>query len=579
MGSDMGASNQEKTTQYNKQQQQMLVDKKNMEVQSIYDKIEDRAYREIQDRKAEALGQYDRDVKAYEEARNEARADMKTLAETGQDLDLMDENQKAALFKQAGYDPKMGELVYQALKPKTDWKFEVIGNKVIGYGMGPDGQIKTTKADLGFDVPEEYSFQVLPDGTAMMVPKTLDPSRSLDEQIKMIGAQGQYAEPSDPLDAMKKQLEIQKLQAEITGNGALLPTEKDRAAFNQIVGKYNSSPLIKASDRTIVLKNTIDQALSDPSNGSKQLSLVYSYIQALDTYQSAVREGELSLVNSIDSKVGGLQNYVQQIQNGQVVRPEVIMQIADAAEGLRQTISEGASQKEQVFASQARVNGIEDAWNSFRSGFSTNYDEDKMPLTPYSRDLNAPGLHPFIKKYPYKEVAQFVAQYPDATEAEIQELVGFKSAGNASASNVKGYTSTASKLAPISLNATKVPLMYKEGTRPTAYGAASDQCGYYVRNIVNKMGLNYPALGDGLNEKIAAVKKYGTSINNARVGSVIVTKENPTWGHVAYIIGRNAQGFIVSESNFKQSNKISHGRIIPYNSPKIVGVINPTKNV
>jgi surface antigen len=108
-------------------------------------------------------------------------------------------------------------------------------------------------------------------------------------------------------------------------------------------------------------------------------------------------------------------------------------------------------------------------------------------------------------------------------------------------------------------------------------GAKGGQCGVFVRNVAKSFGLTYPALGDALKSKIAAVQKHGTSIANARIGSVLVTKENPTYGHVAWIIGKNAQGFIVAESNFKQSERVSYGRVIPFNSPKLVGVINPTK--
>lgn len=108
-------------------------------------------------------------------------------------------------------------------------------------------------------------------------------------------------------------------------------------------------------------------------------------------------------------------------------------------------------------------------------------------------------------------------------------------------------------------------------------GSKGGQCGVWVRKVATNFGYTYPALGDGLKSKIAAVQKYGTSINNAKPGSVIVTKENPTYGHVAWIIGRNDKGFIVAESNYKRSETVSYGRVIPFNSDKIVGIINPTK--
>jgi hypothetical protein len=152
-------------------------------------------------------------------------------------------------------------------------------------------------------------------------------------------------------------------------------------AFNSLADKQNKSPLIAAADRTIILKNAIEQVRKDPGNASQQLSLVYSYIQALDTYQSAVREGELSLVNSIDSKVGQFQSSIEKIQNGQIVRPEVILQIADSAKNIVDTIQEGADRKRQQFKSQAEVQGLGGVWNQYMTGSTNNSFEDSPAPT------------------------------------------------------------------------------------------------------------------------------------------------------------------------------------------------------
>lgn len=151
-------------------------------------------------------------------------------------------------------------------------------------------------------------------------------------------------------------------------------TSGQQTLLNGIINKYNASPLVAAADRTIVLKNTVDAIRKDPSNGTLQLNLVYSYIQALDTYQSAVREGELGLVNSIDSRVGQLQGEIQKIQNGQVVRPEVAKQIADAATQIIDTINQGAKQKAQSFRSQANIFGLGQVWDAYTGGFNPSYD-------------------------------------------------------------------------------------------------------------------------------------------------------------------------------------------------------------
>lgn len=173
---------------------------------------------------------------------------------------------------------------------------------------------------------------------------------------------------------------------------------------------------------------------------------------------------------------------------------------------------------------------------------------------------------------------QLQQMYPQATPDEINSAFDSQS-GNL----VKGMMEKAELLPYLDPN-TFQPTPTKQGGVSVApivqqsfpAGSVGGQCGDFVRKVANKLGATYPALGDGLKSKIAAVRKYGTSLANAKIGSVIVTRENPTYGHVAYIIGKNSRGWIVGESNYKQSRRVSYGRVIPYNSPSLIGVINPT---
>lgn len=155
--------------------------------------------------------------------------------------------------------------------------------------------------------------------------------------------------------------------------GALGLNSTQASLFNNIVTKYNASPLIAASDRTIVLKNAADAINADPGNATKQLNLVYSYIQALDTYQSAVREGELALAQSLDSRINNLRTEVEKVQSGKVVSANVAREIAGAAKALVDTINQGARQKAQSYQSQAQVMGLGDAWNQYIGGFNPSY--------------------------------------------------------------------------------------------------------------------------------------------------------------------------------------------------------------
>jgi len=132
----------------------------------------------------------------------------------------------------------------------------------------------------------------------------------------------------------------------------------------------------------------------------------------------------------------------------------------------------------------------------------------------------------------------------------------------------------------------KIPLLNMDGSEKTpnipltkAYpqGSTGGQCGVWVRNIVEKQGLTYPRVGDTLSAKMATARKYGVPLSQARTGSVILTNESKDTGHVAYVIGKNAKGFVLGESNYGLNGKVSYGRILPYNSSKIVGVINPSR--
>lgn len=140
---------------------------------------------------------------------------------------------------------------------------------------------------------------------------------------------------------------------------------KEATIFNGLVDKYNKSPLVAAADRTLILRDTIDAIKSDPTNATAQLSLAYGFIQALDTYQSAVKEGELDLINSVDSKVGNLKSATEKVINGQIVRPEVALQIAASAETLVNSIARGAEQKQKTFNAQASINGT-NVGNAFK---------------------------------------------------------------------------------------------------------------------------------------------------------------------------------------------------------------------
>jgi hypothetical protein len=163
------------------------------------------------------------------------------------------------------------------------------------------------------------------------------------------------------------------------------------ATFNQIAGAYERSPLSRAADRTIVLKDAVKAARQDPKNAAQQLTLAYSFIQALDTYQSAVREGELQNLGMLGTRAQQLALEANRvISSGAFLPPAVVTQIADSADQLVKTIEAGRAQKLREFASRARVSGVGDMWNEFVAGFTGT-------AAPPPPDSTTPRPNPFEK--------------------------------------------------------------------------------------------------------------------------------------------------------------------------------------
>lgn len=141
------------------------------------------------------------------------------------------------------------------------------------------------------------------------------------------------------------------------------------ALFNRIAGEYERSPLVRAADRTIVLDDAIKSIEQNPTDPAAQLRLAYSYIQALDTYQSAVREGELGNLGMLGTKLQTWQMQLNKVvSEGAFLPREVAQNIARDAKQLVQTISAGATRKKEDFAKRAAVSGVGEMWTSFAGG-------------------------------------------------------------------------------------------------------------------------------------------------------------------------------------------------------------------
>jgi hypothetical protein len=404
--SDFGQANMAGQRGANDRALKALEDERALKLAEVNTRINQSVKEEVAAKKAEALGNANAYTEYLDKKQGEAKGYLEALAKSGTNLEALGPN-RAKLFQMAGLDESLGELMYNSLLPKAskiDYKAEKAADgKILLYGVDPStGELKQQR--INFDIPEGYEatyvdgVMYFKNGAGDLIPAPMDQSLyTPDYKNYLLSKKEGYTG-----DFNTWQTEDANRKRPVTNNSYIGGTDlntKDRAVFNSLVDKANKSPLIAAADRTIILEKSIKDVKADPNNAAKQLNLSYSYIQALDTYQSAVREGELANLNSIDSKIGGLQGWVQQIQNGQIVRPEVAKQIADAAEQIVATIKQGAKSADQKYAAQAKVNGtaVEQAWNDYRSGFTASYDDaavDESTLTDdqaYELYLKAQG--------------------------------------------------------------------------------------------------------------------------------------------------------------------------------------------
>ena len=154
-------------------------------------------------------------------------------------------------------------------------------------------------------------------------------------------------------------------------------TPKQIITFNQLRGSMERSPLVKAADRTIILDKAVQDIKADPAAPASQLNLAYAYIQGLDTYQSAVREGELGNLGVLGTMWENLGVQMKRVLpkemggEGAFLPPNVALQIADSAERMSQTIRQGAENKKREYGEAARVSNIGPMWQDYMGGVGT----------------------------------------------------------------------------------------------------------------------------------------------------------------------------------------------------------------
>jgi hypothetical protein len=404
IGSDFGQAAQEKTTTYNKQQQQYLVDQQNAQVASVMQSIEDRASAEIQMRKNEALGKYQMDVGEFEKAQQQARGDFELLAKSGTDLNSLNPAQKAALFKQAGYDDTWGDLIFNAMKPKAsqiDYKFEKLAEgQGMFYGTDPvTGELVTKKVSV--DLPPDWQMEIAPDGTVLGYNKN-------SGEVSMLSGQGQFLKPETGLDS--------KAQTRVDG----------------IVKQFDNEPVVRNYNTVAEGYQFAKNIPTNTTNPSDDIGMIYAFAKIMDP-NSVVREGEYATVQKYAQSWAQSFGFKAEriFSNSKFLSSEAI---GNMKATIKQKYDASKQNYENVYNEYGRrvnmVTGTEDG-TDYLTDYGAAFDTGK-PAPPLEQLMSNPQVQQM-----YQELYNSGITDRDVLEQLIDEKLGFKKVGTDTKSGVK----------------------------------------------------------------------------------------------------------------------------------------------
>jgi hypothetical protein len=346
-GSDFAAANTEGVARDNKAAMNALDAERNAKVSAVLLDIEDRASKQYETERTLAQSNAEKKVSLMGQITDKAKENIKSLAASGFKFEKFKADPVyEQLKKEAGMTDFELDALYQASMPKKaakDVHYEKLSNgKVAAFWLGDDGAVQ--KQEYDFQVPE-------------------------DKKLRVIGGVPYYEDPAT--QTLTKASGFVPKPTTVNINDM---SPKQLASFNQIVNKYQSSPLIAAADKMGGYLNTITTAEKNKSP-QNDLALIYSFVKALDYGESAVREGEITLGMNTGSLRQQAEAQITKLQGGGLLADDQRRKYVDAAKDLINSVNSSAKKKEQMFKSQANVNGISTQWDNFRGGFTASYDQ------------------------------------------------------------------------------------------------------------------------------------------------------------------------------------------------------------
>lgn len=282
IGSARGDAQAQKTENLNKEAMKALQAEKAAEIQSVYGRIDQRAREAIALESQQAQMRRDEYLGQLKERRDQAREDLAVFAKGGLTIDEIDPADLNELMKDSGLNSRLlVESYINGNRPeqaKTNYQYKTVGNRIIAYGVNPNGELVTLEDQLPFDVPENYKVVSTDNGQFLFVPDEFDPTKDPREQVLTYGAPGQFSKPKAGGEGESDQL-----------YGGL--SSSTATAVRAKVNAYKSEPMVTNFSTIQDGYNFAKSINTNTKNPADDQALIYSLAKALDP-GSVVREGE-----------------------------------------------------------------------------------------------------------------------------------------------------------------------------------------------------------------------------------------------------------------------------------------------
>lgn len=251
--SDFGAAHMDNTQKGIDQQVKTIENERMGKIATALYGAEQMSKQEIEARRAEARGNTETYVQFLKEKQGKVLDIIGSYAAGGGSLDKL-KTSEPDIYKmfadQYGGSDLLLTAAYNSMAPaaqKREYRYEVKGNKVVAYSVNPaTGALEVKSESIpGLDgaVAGEYDIKTAANGQLYFIPKEIDPSKPLDQQVIKYGSAGQFKDQGgDPkeTESEKNRRARSSMAGELTkvtgGDGFVSPNDYQKA-LNLWVGR------------------------------------------------------------------------------------------------------------------------------------------------------------------------------------------------------------------------------------------------------------------------------------------------------------------------------------------------------